>query len=66
MDDYLEYEVESILDSRIIPRLGLQYLIKWKGYGRKENSWEPVRNLSNAKSAISSFHRLHPQAPTSV
>ena len=28
----------------------------WKEYEMEENSWEPVRNLSNAQDSISKFH----------
>ncbi len=45
--DNKEYEVEAIIDSVVygqqandqIP--GLYYLILWKGYPEKENTWEP-------------------------
>ena len=61
-----EYEVETILDSRVSGRQGLQYLVKWKGYGNEENSWEPVTNLKHSKELIAEFHRLHPQAPLNI
>ena len=38
------YEVENILGSRL--RKGKrEYLIKWKGYGDEENTYEPSRNI---------------------
>ena len=49
-----EFEVERILDMRVI-RGQRQYLIKWKGYGDFENSWEPEGNLSNAKEVLQEF-----------
>ena len=40
-----EYEVEKIIKKRI--RNGkIEYLIKWSGYDDKDNTWEPVTNLS--------------------
>ena len=39
-----EYEVEQILDSHVGDN-GLEYLIKWKGYSDKHNSWEPASNI---------------------
>jgi len=39
IDGEPEWEVEEILNSRWHWRR-FQYLIKWKGYGRKHNSWE--------------------------
>ncbi|XP_018410495.1 PREDICTED: myeloperoxidase-like [Nanorana parkeri] len=41
IDGEEEYEVEAILDFRRRRGTG-QFLIKWKGYGMEENSWEPV------------------------
>ncbi|CAK5074362.1 unnamed protein product [Meloidogyne enterolobii] len=46
-----EYEVESILTSRIVQNLttGLtsrQFLIKWKRYSYQEMTWEDENNLS--------------------
>lgn len=64
--DHLEYEVEAILNSRRTARGALQYLVKWKGYGREENSWEPLRNLSNAADSIARFHTAHPHAIRSL
>lgn len=46
-DGELEYEVERVLGERRV-RGGRQFLVKWKGYGDWENSWEPERNLKNS------------------
>jgi len=49
----VEWEIHKILDSRISGRgRKLQYLISWKGYGPKQNSWEPAVNLKNAPNEI--------------
>uniref|UniRef100_A0AC34F242 Chromo domain-containing protein n=1 Tax=Panagrolaimus sp. ES5 TaxID=591445 RepID=A0AC34F242_9BILA len=37
------YVVEKILDKRGNART-LEYLIKWKNYGHKDNTWEPAAN----------------------
>ena len=39
-----EYKVEQILASHVGDN-GLEYLIKWKGYSDKHNSWEPASNI---------------------
>jgi RNase H-like domain found in reverse transcriptase/Reverse transcriptase (RNA-dependent DNA polymerase)/Integrase zinc binding domain/Chromo (CHRromatin Organisation MOdifier) domain len=57
-----QYEVETVLDSRM-RRGKLQYLVKWVGYPREENSWEPEENLSDASERVSEFHKTHPNAP---
>lgn len=39
--DDSEYEVERIVDKQL--RNGkAYYLVKWKGYTEKSNSWEPI------------------------
>jgi hypothetical protein len=50
-DDDLEmyYEVEKVLKHRnrkVGKELRREYLLKWKGYSRKHNSWEPEDNLN--------------------
>jgi transposase InsO family protein len=48
VDDELEYEVEKILDRKEV-RGHPQFLVKWKGYPMEESTWEPRKNLENAK-----------------
>lgn len=68
--DEEEFEVERILDSRMHRRgrgtHELQYLVKWKGYGDAENTWEPAANLEHARRNVDDFHRLHPSAPRPI
>ena len=48
-DEY--WSVESILDHRVRGRgrnRRTEYLVKWKGYGSNENTWEPDVNLTQA------------------
>ena len=40
----------------------LQFLIKWKGYGYEENSWENKSDIQ-APDLIADFYRSHPGAP---
>ena len=58
----LEYEVETILDSRLCHGK-LEYLVKWEGYPSEDNTWEPEGNLTNALPFIQEFHKKHPSAP---
>ena len=58
IDGCKEYEVESILDSRI--RQGkLEYFVYWRGYPISERTWEPASNLSNALEKIQIFQHQH-------
>src|SRR5271155_2785851 len=52
-----EYEVETILDKRIIHKR-LQYLIKWKGYPLYNATWEPLENLDNASKKVKEFESM--------
>ena len=64
IDGHEEFEVETILDSRLRYRK-VQYLVKWKGYGIGENSWEPAANL-HAPDAVADFYRRNPGAPRQI
>lgn len=57
-----EYEVESILDSRI-QRGALQYHIHWKGYPISERSWVPATSVANSPKLVSQFHQRHLNKP---
>jgi len=57
IDGEVEWEVEEILDSRWHWRR-FQYLIKWKGYGHKHNSWESASEVS-APELTAEFHRKY-------
>jgi hypothetical protein len=41
----------------------MSYLVNWKGFAAKDDSWEPIENLKNAQEAIAEFHERHPDAP---
>lgn len=51
-----EFEVEDIIDKRKRGK-NVQYLVKWVGYDKSENSWEPARNLSGSKEKINEYNR---------
>ncbi|XP_041036831.1 heterochromatin protein 1-like isoform X3 [Carcharodon carcharias] len=59
-----EYEVESILNSRYMEG-GVEYLLKWKGYSPKANSWEPIENLLGCPRLVKEYHaQLERALPT--
>ena len=41
-----EYEIERLLDVRIVDEKE-EFLIKWRGFSKKHNSWEPRQNIKN-------------------
>jgi hypothetical protein len=48
--------VEKIVDSQIdADTMEHMYLVKWKGYGDDENTWEPKTNLSHASELVKAF-----------
>ncbi|XP_014672681.1 PREDICTED: histone-lysine N-methyltransferase SUV39H2-like [Priapulus caudatus] len=50
------YDVETIVDHFNADGQGY-YLVKWKGWGKKYNSWEPKENLF-CRQLLKEFHRL--------
>ncbi|KAG5716111.1 hypothetical protein E4T56_gene10872 [Termitomyces sp. T112] len=56
VEDKYHYEVDEILNSWIVCSQ-LQYLVRWKGYGPEDNTWEPQKNLDRAPNELRDFHR---------
>jgi len=57
-----EYEVETIRKHRYFRKnKRLQYLLKWKGYPKSDNTWEPVEQL-HAPQLLKEYHSCHPLA----
>ena len=51
-----EYAVEKIVDvHRSADGKDIKYLIKWKGWPSKYNTWEPLKHLTSLKAEIAAF-----------
>ncbi|KAF4981233.1 hypothetical protein FZEAL_2921 [Fusarium zealandicum] len=56
-----EWEVESIVDSQIDAVTSEHfYLVKWKGFASKQNTWEPKKNLSSCLQLVQAFEKKKP------
>jgi len=64
IDREAKWEVEEILDSCWHQRR-FQYLIKWKEYGCKHNSWESTSKVSIPE-LTAEFHHKYPGAPRHI
>jgi len=51
------YQVEEILDVQRndADASDVKYLIKWKGWPSKYNTWEPLGHLQNLQQEIAAF-----------
>ncbi len=53
-----EYEVEKIVDKRIVHRR-VQYKVKWENYPESECTWEPASHLENVMDLIEEYEATH-------
>ncbi len=60
--DGKEYKIKTIRNSKVYAKeldsgqlLGLYYLVSWKGYLEKENTWEPALAMLHLCKLISTF-----------
>jgi Integrase zinc binding domain/Chromo (CHRromatin Organisation MOdifier) domain/Integrase core domain len=57
-----EWEVEQVLDARV-KRGKLDFLVRWKGFEREADTWEPEANLENSPELVKVFYQKNPRAP---
>lgn len=54
-----EWGVEKILDSHIDRETYEHfYLVKWKGFASKDNTWEPKRHLKGCAAAVHTYEKV--------
>lgn len=58
-----EWEVDEIVQSRSVGNGNVEYLVKWKGFTKKDNTWEPAEHLRNADELVTEFDVKFPDAP---
>ncbi|XP_060941107.1 chromodomain Y-like protein [Limanda limanda] len=51
------YEVERIIDKRKNKKMKLEYLVRWRGFGSEEDTWEPESHLSACMIYVHEFNR---------
>jgi hypothetical protein len=50
-----EFQVETILQKRTTKHGGVQYLVKWLGFPKEDNTWEPIENLDGCLDLVELF-----------
>ena len=53
-----EYEIDKIIRGKYNKDGKLEYLIQWKGFGKKDRTYEPVSNLNEAAKEYVSSHKI--------
>ncbi|XP_069758209.1 chromodomain Y-like protein 2 isoform X3 [Narcine bancroftii] len=53
------FQVEKIVDKRKNKKGKWEYLIRWKGYGSNEDTWEPEHHLLHCEEFIDEFNGLN-------
>ncbi|KAJ2929473.1 hypothetical protein H1R20_g7627, partial [Candolleomyces eurysporus] len=63
-----EYEIEAIIDAKrgVFAEGRIGYLVKWKGYDSKDNSWVDEKDIGNAEELVDEFWKKHPKKQANV
>jgi hypothetical protein len=52
VDGMEEWEVKCLDGERAIPQGVTQYLVRWKGYGPDDRTWQILDDLTNAEASV--------------
>jgi hypothetical protein len=52
-----EWEVEKIVSKKVSKNGVVRYLVRWKGFSEAEDTWEVVKNLTNAKDIVEAYEK---------
>ena len=44
----------------------LEYLVSWKGFLPRDDTWEAEGNLKNSEEYVEEFHKRFPEAPAQI
>ncbi len=55
MEEKEEYVVEKIVNRRVLLNGKVEYLLKWKNWASKYNTWEPEEHLTNCPGMIEEY-----------
>jgi len=60
-EETTKFQVHSIRGLRLTKENGKMYLVRWKGYGSDDDSWEPAHQLIEDRCGdlITKFHKEH-------
>ena len=58
------YELERLIRKRNTKSRGVEYLVRWKGYGPKENSWRNIFEFKDVLDLVKDFEEANPATPS--
>ena len=58
-----EYVMEALLDWMYDKEGMLCYRVRWKGYGKEEDTWERAEKMMEVTDAFAAFQKEHPDVP---
>ena len=59
IDDKEEFELDYIVRHKKDKKKQWMFLIRWKGYGPEDDSWEPASNLKHSKETLEEYKKRH-------